>query len=31
VAAGTAPALAANAGIASAKAVAWTLVLPPAP
>jgi hypothetical protein len=30
VAAGTAPALSATSGISSAKAVAWTLVLPPA-
>jgi hypothetical protein len=30
VTAGTAPALAAGAGVSSAKAVMWTLVLPPA-
>lgn len=30
VAAGTAPALSATSGISSAKAIAWTLVLPPA-
>ena len=29
VAAGTAPALTATSGISSAKAIAWTLVLPP--